>query len=164
MAEYRLKEEIIALSESKIWAVACLEWNLIGIHFKDPDDPQTCLCGHFPIIEICTITNRLNRNQVEVGNCCVKKFMGLPSDLIFQGIKRIRENIDAALNEQAALYAHSKGWINDWELKFSLSTKRDRRFSSRQREKRQQINTRVLHFVQTANTHANLVQQPRRAP
>lgn len=87
MPEYLLFKEIIALSVANTWDQARLEWSLQEIYFSE--EPQTCLCGHVPIIEICTIGNKLSDNCTEVGNCCVKMFLGLPSDLIFQGVKRI---------------------------------------------------------------------------
>ena len=43
-----------------------------------------CLCSHFPIKEICVIRNRVNGVRAEVGNVCVKKFLGLPSGKIFE--------------------------------------------------------------------------------
>jgi hypothetical protein len=82
MSEFKLTEEIINRSQSKVWDMAKLEWSLHKIY--EADEPETCLCGHFPIIEICTLRNKLNGQFATVGNCCVKKFIGLPSDLIFQ--------------------------------------------------------------------------------
>lgn len=88
MSEYKLTEEIIKLSQSKLWDVAKSEWTLYEIY--EADKPERCLCGHFPIIEICNLKNKLNSNYATVGNCCVKKFIGLPSDKIFQVIKRVK--------------------------------------------------------------------------
>lgn len=39
------------------------------------DEPDTCLCGHSPIIEICVLTNILNGKVAEVGNRCGKRFL-----------------------------------------------------------------------------------------
>lgn len=75
MSEYKLTQEIIALSQAKTWDVAKLEWILHEIY--EAEEPETCLCGHFPIIEICTLQNKLNSNFVTVGNCCVKKSGGI---------------------------------------------------------------------------------------
>lgn len=55
MSEYKLTQEIIALSVSSNWDVAKLEWKLYEIY--EADEPETCLCGHFPIIEICVLSN-----------------------------------------------------------------------------------------------------------
>ena len=131
------------------WGEAKLEWKLYGVQFED--EPQTCLCGHYPIKEVCTILNKQNGNFAEVGNCCVKKFLGLPSDKIFQSIKRIRKDDTKALSIEAVVHAHERGWINDWERGFYVDTMNRRVLSPRQEAKRQQINNRVLnrlHFPQ----------------
>jgi hypothetical protein len=143
MSQYQLTSQIIALSVADNWDEAKLEWKLHGIHFED--EPQTCLCGHFPIKEICTIRNKENGAFTDVGNCCVKKFLGLPSDNIFQAIKRIRKDDTKALNIEAILHAHERGWITDWERGFYMDTMRKQVLSPKQRGKRQQINQRVLH-------------------
>jgi len=76
MSEYRLIAEIIGHSEAATWDQAKMEWGLAEVY--QAEEPETCLCGHFPIIELCVLRNKLNLAQVTVGNCCVKKFLGLP--------------------------------------------------------------------------------------
>src|ERR1051326_1760272 len=112
MPEYRLTTEIINRSRSNNWDAAKLEWQLQEVF--ESDDPDTCLCGHFPINEICILRNRLSGTQVVVGNRCVKKFIGLPSDKLFQAVKRIRKDLENSLNADAIQHAHEKGWINQW--------------------------------------------------
>ena len=51
----QLKAAILALSRATDWEVAKKEWRLVEI--SEADEPETCLCGHFPIIELCTISN-----------------------------------------------------------------------------------------------------------
>jgi hypothetical protein len=143
MSRYKLTEEIIALSEAKIWDAAKHEWVLHEIY--EAEEPETCLCGHFPIIEVCTLQNKLNANFATVGNCCVKKFIGLPSDLIFQAVKRVRKDSQKALNAAAIQHAHDKGWINDWEYTFSLDTMKKRNLSHSQMTKREQINQKMIN-------------------
>ena len=53
---------------------------------------ETCLCGHFPINNICLLTNRRNAVTVEVGDECVKRFKGINLDLVFDGLRRIKED------------------------------------------------------------------------
>lgn len=67
-----LVREILKLSEAKTWKEAKLEWKCFWRHHVR--EPQRCLCGHYPINEICVLTNTLNHHQVEIGNVCVKKF------------------------------------------------------------------------------------------
>jgi len=89
---------------------------------------------------------------VAVGNCCVKNFFGLPSERIFQGVKRVRANDEKALNEPAVVHAHKSGWINDWERDFCLDTMRKRVLSPKQLAKWVEINRRVLQRMKRGTT------------
>lgn len=144
----RLIVEILSRSSAKDWASARLEWELSNVYVVTVENGYECLCGHTPICEICVLHNRVNSNEAEVGNVCVKRFLGLNSDLIFAGLRRVYGDIGAALNADAIYYAHQRGWLNDWELSFSLDTSRKRKLSGRQLQKRTQINQKVL-----ARTH-----------
>jgi hypothetical protein len=141
VSEYKLSQEIIDLSEANIWDAAKLEWKLEEIY--EADEPGTCLCGHTPIIETCVLRNEKNHNTAVVGNCCVKKFIGLPSDKIFQAIKRVRKDNEKSLNAEAIEYAYSRGWINDWERNFYLDNMRKRNLTSKQLAKKIQINEKL---------------------
>ena len=149
MSEYKLTEEIINRSQSKVWDKAKMEWSLHEIY--EADEPEICLCGHFPIIEICTLKNKLNGKFARVGNCCVKKFIGLRSDLIFRAFKRVREDIQKSLNAEAIKHAYDKGWINEWEYEFSIDTMRKRILSAKQLKARMQINKKMLANMTRAN-------------
>lgn len=148
---FRLFAEIIALSVAKSWEEAKLEWDLKHVYRED--EPMMCLCGHTPIIEICVLQNRCNGNLAEVGNVCVTRFLGLESDLIFAGLRRVAKNPSKALNEAATNYAHEQKWITDWEKQFSLDTSRKRKLSAKQVLKRVEINQRIL--AKTTNTYKN---------
>jgi len=141
MSEFKLSAEIVARSQSTTWDHAKREWSLIDVY--EADEPEMCLCGHTPIIEICVLHNRVNGNHAEVGNCCVKKFMGIASHLIFDGIKRVRRDPTAALNEAAIDHASARGWITAWEEGFLVSTKRKRVLSAKQAAHRLRINLKV---------------------
>ena len=143
--KYQLTKSIINLSVAKTWDEAKLEWNLEAIYRQD--EPDTCLCGHFPIIELCVLRNRCNRNEAIVGNVCVKKFMGMPSDMVFQAVRRVTQDLSKALNAEAIKHAHERGWINDWERVFYFDTMRKRVLSGKQAQKRQQINEKVMRQI-----------------
>lgn len=138
MSEYTLTEEIITRSVAEDWDAAKLEWSLFEVY--EAEEPETCLCGHFPIIELCVLQNKHNHDFATVGNCCVKKFLGLESDKIFQAVKRVRKDSERALNAEAIEYGFNKGWINSWEKRFYLDTMRKRNLSPKQKTKRIQIN------------------------
>ena len=132
MSQYQLKftSEIINLSSSKTWDTAKLEWELKEIY--KGSFPETCLCGHFPIVEICVLRNKTNGKEAIVGNCCVKKFIGPRSDKIFQAVKRIQKDNKKSLNAETIQYAYHKAWINKWEKEFYLDIMRKRNLSDKQ--------------------------------
>lgn len=69
MGRWQLIPKILELSVSKEWDGAKLEWKLDNIYF---DDPDSCLCSHYPIIEHCVIKNIINGNCViEIGRAHV---------------------------------------------------------------------------------------------
>lgn len=142
MSEYQLTKEILQRSAASTWDQAKLEWSLLEVY--EADEPETCLCGHFPIIELCVLVNRTNQAQATVGNCCVKKFIGLPSDKIFQAIKRVRKDLKKSLNVEAIQHAYDRGWINAWEHNFYFDVMRKRNLTFNQSSKKQQINELVL--------------------
>lgn len=142
MSKYQLFAEIIARSRSSNWDDAKLEWKLAEIYFVE--ESETCLCGHYPIKELCVLKNKHNHKETTVGNCCVKKFLGLPSDKIFDAVKRIRKDEGKSLNKEALTHALENGWINDWEFGFYLDTCRKRKLTDKQISKRIQINNKVL--------------------
>ena len=123
-----------------------MEWTLNDVY--ESDEPETCLCGHFPIIELCNLRNKVNGKYATVGNCCVKKFIGLPSDLIFQAVKRVRSDHAKSLNGEAIEYAFGKGWINEWERDFYFKIMRKRNLSEKQRAKKVEINDKFVANMQ----------------
>lgn len=67
MSEYKLTSGVISLSVADNWDAAKLEWALQEVY--EADEPERCLCGHFPIIELCILSNSRNGNLATVGNC-----------------------------------------------------------------------------------------------
>ena len=140
--EYQLAQRIVELSEADNWQGARAEWDLHEVYFSD--EPEKCLCSHYPIIEVCVLYNRMNGSLAEVGNVCVNKFIGLPSKIIFDGLKRVAKDQSKALNADASHYAFRKGWVNGWEYGFLNSTARKLVLTGSQIAKRIEINSRVL--------------------
>jgi hypothetical protein len=136
--------EIIPLSVARTWNEAKQEWELVHVFYTDGESPGTCLCGHYPIIKHCVLRNRENGNEVRVGSCCVKRFLGLPADAIFRCLERIARDPEASLNPVTVEYAYDRGWMTPWERDFYLDTLSKRRLSARQRAKREEIKSAVL--------------------
>jgi hypothetical protein len=145
MSQYKLSTEIVARSVAQTWDEAKLEWKLYHIYWED--EPDTCLCGHHPINEPCILRNSRNQNTALVGNCCVKRFMELPSDKIFQNLKKIKNDEGKPINAETIHHAFSEGWINDWERTFSLNTMRKRALTEKQMAIRIQINQKILRHI-----------------
>lgn len=141
----QLKMEILKLSHATVWDVAKKEWKLVEI--SEADEPETCLCGHFPIIQLCTIHNTVTGKSVDVGNVCVKRFLGFRSDLIFQSLKRIRQDIAKSIGADATAFFYERGVINAWEYEFQQSTMRKRDLTAKQQAARLKINEKVLASI-----------------
>lgn len=142
-----LQTHIVSMSVAQVWLEAKSEWTLDHVQVLEKDEkaePETCPCGHFPIIELCWIRNIKNRRLTFVGNVCVKRFMGMPADAVAAGFTRVMENPEKALNAAAVNFSHAQGWISDWEKKFCLSTCLKRKLSGRQLQKRIEINAKLL--------------------
>ncbi len=146
MSQQQLTTEIIARSHSQEWNSAKAEWLLEEIY--EAAEPDTCLCGHFPIREICVLRNKVNKNAAMVGNCCVKKFIGLPSDKIFQAVKRVRKDAEKSLNAEAVQYALGRHWISEWEHDFYLDIMKKRNLSPKQATKKADINAKFLRNME----------------
>lgn len=146
---HQLKAEILKLSRATDWEVAKKEWKLVEI--SEAEEPETCLCGHFPIVELCTIHNNITGHSVDVGNVCVKRFLGFRSDLIFQSLKRVRNDVTKSIGADATAFFYERGVINQWEYDFQQSTMRMRMrmrsLSMKQQAIRRQINEKVIASI-----------------
>lgn len=142
----QLKAAILARSQATDWEIAKKEWKLTQIY--EAEEPDTCLCGHTPIIEICVLSNTINGQRAEVGNRCVKRFLGLRSDLIFAGIKRIRADISKSLNADSTVFFYEQGVLTRWEYDYQNSTLSKRSLSLKQLEIRHRINQKVLAYIE----------------
>ena len=149
----QLSQAILSMSRATDWETARKEWALVDI--IEAEEPETCLCGHHPIWEICAIHNRVTRRSTEVGNVCVKRFLGFRSDLIFTGVKRIRKDASKSLNSDSIAFFHQRGLINQWEYGFLQSTMRKRVLTAKQANTRMAINRRVLAAISIRGLQAN---------
>jgi hypothetical protein len=140
---WQLVRAILDRSVSQEWHQAKTEWELTKVYIKR-DPPGICLCSHYPIVEHCVLTNRLNDNLATVGNCCVKRFIGLNSEGIFVGLRRIAANVKAAPNNALIEHAHKVGWIDNWQRKFALDTCRKQWLSNAQWLKRLEVNQAIV--------------------
>lgn len=146
-----LKKNILILSEASEWDAARKEWHLVDV--IESEEPETCLCGHYPINEICTIYNMITRNSANVGNRCVKRFLGINSDKIFSALKRIRRDLAKSLNVDSIVFFKERKAITGWEYDFLLDTRLKRELSVKQLLKRKAINEKILSLVARRGFH-----------
>lgn len=141
MSEFQLTTEIVRLSKADTWDEAKLEWDLVDV--EKVDEPETCMCGHQPIVEVCVIANRLNKQVTRVGNCCVKKFIAR-SDKIFQAVKRIKLDVSRSVNSETIEFGYDKEYITERDKKFYMDIMRKRNLSVKQRAWKESINKKIL--------------------
>lgn len=143
---YTLTKEILKLSVSKYWDTAKLEWNFEYAY--QSEELQTCLCGHYPIKNICVIRNTENDKETEVGNCCINKFLGIDKgNKIFDSIKRLKEDLSKSLSAEVLEYLNDKKVISEFEYEFYTDTLRKRVLSQKQLKVRESVNQKFLDFT-----------------
>lgn len=91
------KENFFNNRYAEILNQAVSEWNshpTIPVEIKERNENFQCeLCHQRPIIYVCTIVNKINGNELKVGNECIRKFgMSFHKDLkkLMDDQKRIR--------------------------------------------------------------------------
>jgi hypothetical protein len=123
-----------------------LEWNIEYAY--QSEELQTCLCGHYPIKNICVIRNTENDKETEVGNCCINKFLGIDKgNKIFDSIKRLKEDLSKSLSAEVLEYLNDKKVISEFEYEFYTDTLRKRVLSQKQLAVRERINQKFLDFT-----------------
>ena len=154
---YKLTEEIVNLSESKEWDFAKLEWTFESAYYAE--ELQICLCGHYPIKNICVIKNRRNSSVTEVGNCCINKFLGIDEgNKIFSSIKKLKDSETASMSLEVIEYIYKKKGLSDFEYNFYKSIYRKRIISDKQLDIKKRINQKFLTFTSyETNSHFNKI-------
>ncbi len=144
MKRYKLVSEIIRLSSCCTWFFAKLEWKIASLYHSD--DPERCLCGHFPINYICEIMSSENGTITIVGNCCVKRFISSDPDKVFQAYKRVSADATRSLNKEAINFAYKQGWIEcfEWFFYFSIMNEARKSLTVHELEKKKKINLKVI--------------------
>ena len=144
--QFKLTEEILALSVSKSWNSAKNEWNFEYAYYSEEN--QTCLCGHYPIKNICVIRNIKNKNSTEIGNCCINKFLGIDEgNKIFTSILKLKDDLTKSMSEEVVDYLKSKKIIDDYDYNFYKDILRKRILSERQLNIKKKINQKLLDFT-----------------
>jgi hypothetical protein len=161
MSQETLMREIIALSTTNDWQVAKTEWTLTGFELLDPGvDSGTCLCGHNPIRELCYIRNQTTGNEVIVGNSCVKRFLGLPTQAVFTSIRRVILDDSRCLNAQALDILLAKGIVDAEDQSLLIKSSRKRNISASLYALRRRVNEAGLNYFRRRYRAVAPLQQP----
>ena len=139
----KLKQEILKLSSSNNWASAKKEWVPIGM--EEVDDPEECLCGHFPITEVLILRNKATSKVVRVGNVCVNKF--IQKNKNFDSYRRITKNLSKSMSEELLEFAYNHKWIALNEYSFYNDISRKRKLTEKQLNWKQSINKKVVSSI-----------------
>lgn len=143
--QFKLTKEIINLSNNNNWEQAKSEWKLNYI--ERSEEPLTCLCGHYPINELCYMINSVNNNETIIGNVCVTKFLNIDSESLFSALRKIYKDNTKPISSELAKYALENELINNWEYSFSIDTKSKRKLTDNQLQKRIQINNKLIYKI-----------------
>lgn len=144
--EYKLISEIIDRSESNNWTDAKFEWDFDYAYYSE--ELESCLCGHYPIKNICVIKNKMNGTITEVGNCCVNKFLNIDDgNKIFTSIKRLKEDISKSMSTEVLEFMKDKKLLSDFEYGFYQDIIRKRNLSEKQLNIKERINQKLLDFT-----------------
>ncbi|OHA79668.1 MAG: hypothetical protein A2675_03230 [Candidatus Yonathbacteria bacterium RIFCSPHIGHO2_01_FULL_51_10] len=141
MSEYKLTTELLKLSQSQKWNEAKLEWELADV--EEVEEPETCLCGHFPILEVCMIENARTQQNARVGNSCVKKFNN-KSDKIFRSVASVKKKPEKSVNSETLEFARQKGWVTTKDYEFYIDILRRRSLSEKQLAWKKSVNNKIL--------------------
>ncbi len=142
-----LRDRILSLSKSKVWETARGEWALEQISMCSMRGAHECLCTHFPIVELCHLTNHQTGASAIVGNVCVQRFLGIPSAVLFRGFKRIAQNPGKAPSAEVIGYAFTRDWIDTEERDFLERTLRKRRLSAADMMTRMRLSNRLASYA-----------------
>lgn len=143
-----LKSHILPLSSAQNFQEARTEWRLVAVEISEELDE--CPCGQ-PIKEHCYIRNHITGHQTYVGNICVNRFIGIDTGTLFDGLRRIAQDIQANPNLAVIAYAEEHGYLFEQhgeptEANFLRRTvlKHKRTHSSKQLAWKEKINRRIL--------------------
>ncbi|MCC4608555.1 hypothetical protein [Xanthomonas campestris] len=140
----RLKAHILPLSQSGVFEVARIEWDLVSVEITEEFD--SCPCGQ-DIKEHCYITNRITGQSTYVGNVCINRFIGIDTGTLFDGLKRIAKDPYANANLDVIEHGRKMGYIYDTEYAFLVSTRLKRKLSEKQIEWKRKINRRIAQQI-----------------
>lgn len=146
----KLEAGVTAKSVSDNWEQAKEEWVPVSV-FRNPKIKK-CVCGHRPIINLCKIRNKLNGNELVVGNHCIKYFHhGYDFDWVFRETMVLVDERQRMPSNEFLIWLFPRLSLPSKDREFLLSLMRKRArykrrlyISEAQREWLGDINTKIL--------------------
>ena len=138
--KFKLFKKVIEKSVANEWDDAKKEWKQRNIvHLQDGEESGECLCGKYPIRELVYLYNKLNQNEIIVGNCCINRFFDIKDfNKVFRAISENR------VNSFMIMDTFKKSKISEWEAKFMLQLWRKRNLSYKQHDLFEKIKIKIL--------------------
>ena len=124
-----LKERVVELSEATNWNLANTEWVLYDLY---KEEKGTCLCGKYPIINQCILTNHFNNNQITVGSSCVNKFFNINTEKYFRNIIEVQQDETVYMMPEILELIRRRNLINSWQLEFYLDIMKYKKLTEKQ--------------------------------
>lgn len=142
--EQILKEEILALSNAKVWDDACQEWEH---DFYDVNE-SSCICTH-RILQEFHIKNRLNGNRAIIGCVCIQKFPCSFDNVhtIPAVMKRIKRDHTASANKALIQYAFKKFILSYRDYNFYMDIGRKRNLTVAQMNYKVGLNKKLIKRI-----------------
>lgn len=139
----KLKCAVIVKSEANTWNEAKKEWKIIDI--EDAEEPEECICGHYPIKEVMILKNIKNYSELRVGNHCINRFFCKNS--LFDGYKKIKQSPDKSTNLALLEFARRNSWISSKDYGFYIDIISKRKLSSKQQKWKNDINNKIASRI-----------------
>lgn len=136
-----LKDNIMSLSDSKVFSEAVLEWIVTDTEIMDRF--YRCPCNQ-AIKELCYLTNKHNGKKTAIGNCCVKHFIDNAVDELFISEFRILSDITDVVLAKYLTMKFAEGIINTWEYLFYADTMETEILTDKQLLCRMKVNVKML--------------------
>lgn len=147
--QYILQAELLKLSESPVWSTAIKEWKLDSIN--QTGARETCLCSHYPITEVCYISNDRTGKTALVGNVCVKLFSEETelkgTHKIFSSLKKIKQNKKSSANKSLIDYAYEQKILSKEDYGMYLAIWRKKNYSKNQTAFKKEMNKRIIREI-----------------
>jgi len=157
---WNLIRELCLLSKAKKWSECKGEWIVDRVEHLEPgEDSETCICGHYPIREVCHIYNQVTGEQAIIGNRCIQKLEGDGDGVIqkiFSALKRIESDNTASANSELIEHAYERKTISKAEYGFYLEIWRKRNLSDSQEDWKISINDKIIRSMRRAPPQAHV--------